>query len=130
MRKRSRSESGPRLGEGGVEGSALRAALGSRGLRQFRPYRMDEAFDAADMLAADRGIDRDLARIGISLDLICGARRLPKTRLCIALRMDRDLVELNELIWESLEPMFRFDIVRAAVQVIAARRLSERGGRR
>lgn len=127
--KRCRSDGAPRLGEGGVEGSALRAALGGP-TRLASPFRLHEVFDAADRIAEERSMRREFARIGFALDLMCGGRRVSRYRMSRALRIGVELVEVYELIWESLDPNIRFELARQAVRFIHANRIAVRRERK
>lgn len=125
------------LGEGPLEGHAIRMALPSGG-SPFHSIAISEAFDVAEMLAAESDLPRQLLLVGIVLDLMCtegssrcttdspmgkSFARVVRSRVVRRYKLDLQTVKALEIVWELVDPLVRFDLARSAVRVIMARRM-------
>jgi len=119
-----RSNGRPTLAEGGVEGAALRTALGARAGR----VRLAEALEAGRALGDEAGLPAAFVQAGIAFDLMCTPAGVPRARLCRALKLEPEELDAIELLWEQVCPDLRFDMVRRAVRFVVAVRCL-RGGR-
>lgn len=123
MNRTSRTDAGPSLARGRVEGAALRAAVGTGRRSPFRRFTLEEAAGAASALADDVGLDPVLAAVGVALDLRAARNRKGRAALRQSLGLSEIELEFMEMTWELVEPRFRFDLTRRAVRIVMARRI-------
>jgi hypothetical protein len=101
--------------------------------RMFRPYTLEEAREAAALIAADDamrgeyGAIVELLSVGIPLDLMPDHLAPSIAALARSARISRRRVEHGRLLWECLEPSLRADLVHRAVRIILVLRASKAG---
>lgn len=89
----------------------------------FRPYTLDEALRAAQIIVRDASIPlevRSLIPVGLASDLR-PAHLMPRAEeLGFALRMKAGTVRTRRLLWELVDERTRFDLVHRACRMILA----------
>ena len=89
----------------------------------FRPYTLDEALRAVQILARDESVPmevRSLIPVGVVLDLM-PAHLTPETpALASVLRLKPGTIRTRRLLWELVDEVERFEIVRRACGMILA----------
>lgn len=89
----------------------------------FRPYTLDEALRAVQILARDESVPievRSLIPVGVVLDLM-PAHLTPETPvLASVLRLKPGTVRTRRLLWELVDEVERFEVVRRACGMILA----------
>lgn len=105
--------------------SAIRSQLGvvAEDPRIFKAYSEDEAIRAARTIAEDDLLDRRVRRlvaVGIPFDLR-PAHLMPRVdRFAARIKRSPERVRSDLILWESLDPVTRFDLVHRAVRMILA----------
>lgn len=104
---------------------SIRRQLGIRAEdpRVFRPYTLTEAIDAARLMESDEAIAdevRQMLSVGLAYDLM-PAHLMPRVEQ-VAGRLGTSVrrVRRYRLLWETVDPDVRFNVVRRACRLILA----------
>lgn len=96
----------------------------------FRPYDLGEAREAAALLSADETLRAEypavvqLLGIGIPLDLMPDHLSPTMAALARSARLRRRTADAYRMMWESVDPALRANLVHRAIRIILVLRAS------
>lgn len=126
MMARSRSRRVPRFEAGSVELTTLLAA--SPRAVKHAPVRLSEALQAGRLVASRNTLPEQLVVTGVTLDLMCTLKGAPRGAMCRHMRVRPEELRAMEMLWEQLDHMRRFELVREAMRFVLALRLAQANG--